>query len=186
MHPRLHAVAGADLGPCGRNSLDALYLASMCFSSMLAKLSGVWRPSSISRFIASSTRETTITLRPRFRGGLSADENIATDALIGVVKETAEAASSTPIQGIFPKNGSRGRNPRGFILAKSAPCLTNSLLTGTGNASAPISENPGRRAERPGLPGRRPVRLLTETGSRSALWARRRRKVHSLGRLFMQ
>jgi hypothetical protein len=34
--------------------------------------------------------------------------------------------------------------------------------------------------------GRRPVRLLTETGSRSALRVRRRRKVHSLGRLFMQ
>ena len=45
------------------------------------------------------------------------------------------------IQGIFPKNGSRGRNPRGFILAKSAPCLTNSLLTGTGNASAPIRKS---------------------------------------------
>src|ERR1700730_9381022 len=39
------------------------------------------------------------------------------------------------IQGIFPKNGSRGRNPRGFIVAKSAPCLTNSLLTETGNAA---------------------------------------------------
>ena len=51
------------------------------------------------------------------------------------------------IQGIFPKNGSRGRNPRGFIVAKSAPCLTNSLLTGTGNASAPISENPGSISE---------------------------------------
>src|ERR1700730_15102293 len=51
------------------------------------------------------------------------------------------------IQGIFPKNGSSGRNPRGFIVAKSAPCLTNSLLTGTGNAPAPISENPGSISE---------------------------------------
>jgi hypothetical protein len=47
------------------------------------------------------------------------------------------------IQGIFQKNGSRGRNPRGFIVAKSAICLTNSLLAGTGNSPAPIRENPG-------------------------------------------
>src|ERR1700730_13865275 len=34
-----------------------------------------------------------------------------------------------------------------IYLAKSAPCLTNSLLTATGNASVPISENPGSISE---------------------------------------
>src|SRR3984893_1270581 len=47
------------------------------------------------------------------------------------------------IQGNFPKNGSRGRNPRGFIVAKSAPCLTNSLLGETGNSLSQIRENSG-------------------------------------------
>src|ERR1700730_15546097 len=59
----------------------------------------------------------------------------------------AKLLETGKIQGIFPKNGSSGRNPRGFIVAKSAPCLTNSLLTGTGNAPAPISENPGSISE---------------------------------------
>jgi hypothetical protein len=57
--------------------------------------------------------------------------------------EPSRRLETGKIQGIFQKNGSRGGNPRGFIVAKSAICLTNSLLAGTGNSPAPIRENPG-------------------------------------------